>query len=471
MTIACRTAQGGAALLLVMLVILAASSAILVSRFGTVQFEALRASATAESLSEARAALLAYAAAEPELVAGAPVRLPCPDLDGSGGFAPGEAHASACGTAGEAMLGRLPWRTLGLAAIKDASAACLWYAVSGDFKAAGAASAELLNPDTAGDFRVFDAEDGSLLVGSTAGSRPVALVFAAGSPLPGQRRVSAADGGCGTTDDAAQFLDAVALLGVDNAAVSGIPDTLQDFVSGRGADSAITDRLLMIRRSELADIVNGRDDYRMRREALGLAVAACIAEWGRHNGGGASDRRLPWPAPLTMMDYRIDSSYDDTGSTSLAGRLPDRVDDSAAASGNGLSDVLGSCDSLAVPAWTSAMRMQWQQWKDHFFYVVAESHAPGAAIPSTCSNCLTVNGAAQYAAVVLFAGPVLPAQSRTAPPLDADSKRDVLNYLEGRNASAFPYTSGTRDLESRAPTSAFNDLLFCIDTDLNVASC
>ena len=466
-----RAAQSGAALLLVMLVILAASSAILVARFGTAQFEALRVSATAEALSDARAALLAYAAAEPELVAGAPVRLPCPDLHGAGGFAPGEAHTSACGAVGESMLGRLPWRTLGLAAVKDASAACLWYAVSGDFKAAGTANAELLNPDTAGDFRVFDAADGSLLAGSTAASRPVALVFAAGSPLPGQRRMSAGDGGCGTTDDAAQFLDAVALLGIDNAAVSGVPDTLQDFVSGRGADSGVTDRLLMIRRSELADIVNRRGDYRSRREALGLAVTACLAEWAKHNGGGANDRRLPWPAPLTMTDYRLGSGYDDAGSTNLAGRLPDRVDDSAAASGNALSDVLSACDSVAVPAWTPAMQTQWRHWKDHFFYVVAESYAPGAAVPSTCSNCLTINGAAQYAAVVLFAGQVLSMQTRTAPPLDADAKRDVGNYLEGRNALAFPHTGGTRDLESRASTSAFNDLLFCIDTDLNVASC
>ncbi len=471
MIASCRTTQKGAALLLVMLVILAASSAILVSRFGTAQFEARRAVATADALSEARAALLAYAAAEPELVAGAPARLPCPDLDGTGGFAPGEAHTSACGAVGESMLGRLPWRTLGVAALKDASAACLWYAVSGDFKSAGTSSAELLNPDTTGDFRVFDAADGNLLAGATAASRPVALLFAAGPPLPGQRRLSAGDGGCGTTDDAAQFLDAVAALGIDNAAVSGVPDTLQDFVSGRGADSGISDRLLMIRRSELADIVNRRDDYRSRREALGLAVTACLAEWGRHNGGGANDRRLPWPAPLTLTDYRVDSGYDDTGSIDLGGRLPDRVDDSAAASGNALNDVLSACDSVAVPAWTPAMQTQWQQWKDHFFYVVAESHAPGAAVPSTCGNCLTINGAAQYAAVVLFAGPALAAQTRTAPPLDVDSKRDVGNYLEGRNALAFPYVSGTRDLESSASTSAFNDLLFCVDTNLNVARC
>jgi len=466
-----RTAQNGAALLLVMLVILAASSAILVTRFSSAQFEAHRASATADMLSEARAALLAYAAAEPELVAGAPVRLPCPDLDGTGGFAPGEAHTSACGAVGESMLGRLPWRTLGLARLKDASAACLWYAVSGDFKSAGASSAELLNPDTAGDFRVFDAADGSLLAGATAASRPVALLIAAGAPLSGQRRLSAGDGGCGSTDDAAQFLDAVAALGIDNAALSGVPDTLQDFVSGRGADSGISDRLLLIRRSELADIVNRRDDYQSRREALGLAVTACLADWGKHNGGGANDRRLPWPAPLTLPDYRADSGYDDTGSTDLAGRLPDRVDDSAAASGNGLSDVLSACDGTAVPAWTPAMQTQWQHWKDHFFYVVAESHAPGATVPSTCSNCLTVNGAAQYAAVVLFAGPVLSAQARTAPPHDVDSKRDVGNYLEGRNALAFPYVSGTRDLESGASTPAFNDLLFCVDTNLNVARC
>ncbi|MEO1244431.1 MAG: hypothetical protein AAFX56_02010 [Pseudomonadota bacterium] len=464
-------AQRGAALLLIMLVILAAASAILVNRFNAARLVSLKLTASAEVLSEARSALLAYAAVQPELVPGAPVRLPCPDLDASGGFADGEAHSSACGAAGESMLGRLPWRTLGLEVLKDSSSACLWYAVSGDFKAAGAQSAALLNPDTAGQFRLYNSENGALLAGDLAENRPVALVFAPGAALPGQQRVTSGTESCGSTYDASEFLDAVAAYGIDNASLSGVPDTLQDFATALSVRSDLSDRVLVIKQSDIADIVNNRHDYKAVREALGLAVTSCLAEYGKHNAAGPGDRRLPWPAPLSLADYRSTANYDDVAGAGLAGRLPDRVDDSAAASGNAIDEILSACDAGAVPAWNSAMRNQWQQWKDHFFYVVAESFAPGAAIPSTCPNCLTVNGAGNYAAVVVFAGSALPSQRRTAPPLDPDSKQQVSNYLEGRNVLAFPHASGVLDLQSALPSAGFNDLLFCVDAGLTATIC
>ena len=74
------------------------------------------------------------------------------------------------------------------------------------------------------------------------------------------------------------------------------------------------------------------------------------------------------------------------------------------------------------------------------FYAVAESHLPTAAVPSNCSNCLTVNGAGQYAAVLLFSGQRMAAlaQVRNAPPTDADTKQNTANYLEGNNAANIP---------------------------------
>ena len=119
------------------------------------------------------------------------------------------------------------------------------------------------------------------------------------------------------------------------------------------------------------------------------------------------------------------------------------------------------------------MLATWRDWKDHFFYAVAESYSPAASVPTNCTSCLTVNGVGQYAAVVLFANARLPAlmQVRNAPPIDTDTKGDSANYVEDRNATNIPYTSGSVDFRSQTATASFNDLLFCIDESLNVSEC
>lgn len=464
-----RHRQSGAALLIMMLVVLAASTAILVNRLGNANLGSAKTAKTVAALGAARAALLAYAATEPDRVPGAPVRLPCPDIDGTGGFADGEAHDTSCGAAGVNVIGRLPWRTLGMDPKKDAGAACLWYAVSGDYKAATGADAELLNPDTAGQFRVFDADTGALVNGASPEERPVAVVFAPGEAIGGQVRSAADVTGCSATFDPAQYLDAA--LGIDNAALAGTPDGLDDLALAAVASPAHNDRAVFIRQDDLAAAVNLRHDYDDTMHDLGLAVSACIAEYARNNSGGATDYRLPWPAPIALPDYRSPGSYDDVNSVALAGRVPDLVDDSTAEIGNALGAVLSSCDVAAVPSWTTEMQDRWANWKDHFFYVVSPSFAPMASVPTGCIDCISVNGGGQNAAVVLFAGPALAGQTRTMPPNDPDTRQDITNYLEGLNAAAFPFSAGPLDLASALPTAAFNDRLFCIAADLAVSEC
>ena len=207
--------------------------------------------------------------------------------------------------------------------------------------------------------------------------------------------------------------------------------------------------------------------------ALGLAVALCVAEYARTNPGGSDDFRMPWPSPNALADYRPDGAYDDSGTFGLAGRLPDVVDDSSAATGNAIARVLTDCDTVAVPEWSPQMLARWRHWKDHFFYVIAEDFAPSAPVPTVCNACLTVNGAGAYAAVLLFADTRLDGlgQVRDAPPIDADTRDDVANYLEGANPGAFPLVGGSADLASQAASATFNDVLFCIDGALGVSEC
>jgi hypothetical protein len=80
-------------------------------------------------LRQAKEALIGFAATYAETHPGQPQGyLPCPDHDGDGSADP------ACSCSGYSVIGRLPWKTLGLPPLRDGSGECLWYAVSGNYK-------------------------------------------------------------------------------------------------------------------------------------------------------------------------------------------------------------------------------------------------------------------------------------------------------------------------------------------------
>lgn len=466
--------QTGAALLLMMLMVLVSVTAILASRVNNTEARIRQGGQTRVALAKARQALLDYAIVQQDLFPGRSTRLPCPDIDATGTTLEGEAHATACGATGVSMLGRLPWRTLGVSALRDSTSECLWYAVSGSWKDAGVNTAALINPDTNGQFQLVSLESGNLLEGTSPEDRPVAIVLAANAPLPGQARSAGSAGDhCDQSFVADDFLDDDTNLGISNALMTGSADTIDVFAVAERYAETHNDHAAIISRADLERGIAGRQDFDTAMRDLGLAVTRCVADYARKNPGGVNDRRMPFPAPLSLADYRPDASYDDADSGTLAGRLPNTVDTSNALTGNAITGMLLACDSAAVPEWDGRMLGKWQNWKDHFFYVVAESHAPGATVPSSCSSCLTVNGAGQYAAVVLFANSRLSSigQVRDAPPIDADTRSDPGNYLEGSNPTHFPLPAGTADFTSQAAGNTFNDRLFCVDSALSVTEC
>lgn len=466
--------QTGAALLLMMLVVIVGAAAVLVTKLNRNAAQIAASSRTVDALAEARDALLGFALSYPDRMPGESVQLPCPDLDDTGGTLAGESHTASCGAPGVSMLGRLPWKTLGIAAPTDAANECLWYVVSGEHKSAGAATAPMINPDSNGQLTLYQAETGGLIAGSRPEDRLVAMVFAAGPIRPGQNRQAVSQPGQQCSDDfsAAAFLDFDPGTGISNASQPGGAG-IDAFVRAAGAAVSINDRVMMITRKDLADGVYQRHDHESRMRNLAAAIAACVANYGASNPGGPDDRRLPWPAAVPMADYRQDSQYDDVAGGPLSGRLADIADDSNAATGNSILRVLSDCDSAAVPGWSPDLFALWQNWKDHFFYYVSSSFSPVSATPNSCIDCVTVNGGAQVAAVVIYAHRRLDTllQRRNAPPLDTDTRDDIGNYLESANSLNHPYLAGSVDLESRAPDGGFNDILYCIDTTLGVAAC
>ena len=457
-----------------MLVVLVAATAVLVTRLNMNEARARQQTDAQDILTNARRALLDYALLNPDMSPGESARLPCPDIDGSGGWLEGEAHSTACGATGETVMGRLPWRTLGMAPPRDAGGACLWYVVSGSHKDADTASAAMLNDDSSGQLQLWGIEAARVITGATPEDRAAALIIAPMHALGSQDRSAPASGEqCSSGFVASEFLDVDGGSGISNATLSGSADVIDIFAVAAGFDDSHNDRIAAVSRADMAGAMTGRHDHLAQMRSLGLAASACIANYANTNPGGANDRRMPWPAPMRLTDYRVDAQYDDADIGLLSGRLPDSVDDSNASTGNPVARVLSDCDPVAVPEWTPEMLELWRNWKDHFFYAVGESFAPGAPLPSVCTTCLTVNSAGPYAAVLLFSGTRLAAlgQTRTAPPIDTDSKDDSGNYLEGSNTGNVPYASGPVDFTSQAASGTFNDLLFCVDPALNVSEC
>jgi len=464
--------QRGAALILLMLIVIVASTTVLLANVNRDDVRTRRMSDTQALLAEAKQALLQYAVLNPDMNPGRSFSLPCPDIDASGGLPEGVAHTSNCGVQGASVIGRLPWRTLGIAAPRDGASECLWYVVSGSFKDADAATETMINSDTNGQLQLVSLDSGTVLEGVQPQDRPAAMVIAAMQPVAGQTRPATVAGSqCSPGFLPADFLDSDS--GISNATISGVADGVDAFATYSGIEASHNDRIITVSRAEIAARIAGRPDFDSDMRDLGLAIAACVANYATTNPGGANDRRLPWPAGVALADYRDDTDYDDLDNSMFSGRVPDIADDSNAATGNAVGRVLTDCDPLQVPQWSPAMHSLWQDWKDHFFYAVAESHLPTAAVPSSCSNCLSVNGAGQYAALVLFSGQRLDTlgQVRNAPPTDADTKRDVVNFLEGSNAASIPGPGASLDYSSQPVSTTFNDRIFCIDDNLVVSEC
>ncbi len=171
------------------------------------QWQSLRSQHTQQGLAQAKQALLAYATqplgtTQCQLNCPRPGDLPCPDLNNDG------VAESSC-TSASARLGRLPWRTLGLGDIRDASGERYWYALSNRYK--NNPRVLPLNVDSAGEISLRQAD---FLADATQGQGVAAVVIAPMFPL--QRE----DGVQQTRDDSTihqpnAYLDR--LKGEDNA--------------------------------------------------------------------------------------------------------------------------------------------------------------------------------------------------------------------------------------------------------------
>jgi hypothetical protein len=366
-----------------------------------------RAALTDHALATAREALVAHATARPLDEVVGPGYLPCPDLDDDGWAEP--TCGSLTGETGQwQRLGRLPWKTLGLPDLRDASGERLWYAVSSKHK--GLLNCTVspacldMGPEAAlGTITVRDAF-GTVLHDGTSSSPyepgrggAVAVVIAPGPPLArwtGNGPASAmqsrtcdggrcnASGRCLTEPptltpkcDPVNYLDRApgpAFSDEDNARFTdrndsaGRPSNRDGFVPGpvAGHDGTrwVNDRVAAVSYDDLMPRV-------MRRVAQ--EVALCLRAYAAR---GENRGRLPWAAPLCRAHHPDAAVRGSDAHGVRFGRVPDTPFLATVAAsgatmlarwepGCRIADAAGNTAGTAGPAW-------WSAWKRHVFYAL-----------------------------------------------------------------------------------------------------
>lgn len=337
--------QKGAIMLLFMIIVLMLGIALLSS---LPVAKTLRDRQTLEALGEARDALIGRAVQD----ANRPGSLPCPDTDGDG------SAEIFSGIGCPAYIGRLPWKTLDLPDLRDASGERLWYALSPAFR--DHPTAEPINSDTKGTLAVY-APDGITLLKSNA----AAVIFSPGSAIGRQIRDSAT-AACSATGTsiarnlcADNYLDQLNCPGpncLNNASASG------PFVSGPIVDAngltVINDNLIVIRPSDIFPPVE-------------KMVAKMLAAWLR-TYYVANGNHYPHPSKFDACSGSSCIGDD----TACRGRFP------ATAAPSDLA-------FTGLPSWFAP-----NQWYIEIYYSVgaAALNSPGSLSPPVCNERLTVSG-------------------------------------------------------------------------------
>ncbi|MCK5524278.1 MAG: hypothetical protein KAI83_14190 [Thiomargarita sp.] len=216
--------QSGVALIALLAIFMLSATGILLYRLNNrTDFMLENQAQTAQALAKAKEALIGHAATYAETHPGQPQGyLPCPDNNGDG------IAGSTCSTTGNSVIGRFPWKTLGLPPLRDGSGECLWYAVSGSYKCN---PKKILTSDSDGLFTVEDSA-GNTIAGKgeedeeKSYHRAIAIVFAPGRIINGQVRSVTGDTPCGENVQIDDYLDR---LEIDKNGDNVIDYTIRNF--------------------------------------------------------------------------------------------------------------------------------------------------------------------------------------------------------------------------------------------------
>lgn len=447
--------QQGAALLIFFLLLAMVGLGYLVSSLSPESVEVRRAQKNQEVLLQAREALIGYAMQyrEQQLAQGQPDRvygyLPLPDLGTTRNNNVGCVNegCDAANFAGNALnttvIGRLPWRTLGLEPLRDGDGECLWYAVSGSHQSQQRASPMHWDSLSHLDIVVADGTAALTSVLASAHERPVVIIFSPGPPLPGQDRSPSASDAvtqCGGNYDVANYLDPATAL-----ALGGVTNYLAGTNKASGLTDAVTPKALA-------------PQGKIFDTGSAFIPNACQ---GANCNLVANDTGLSVTGDALFGAIRK-SAFFRADINAMLDRMTFCLRDQAAASGFTPAAIAG----FTPPADKSAGRIP-----DNACYDASQNplgyydhYKEMVFVAKPNSGNFTVNGDANCAGVLLFANQRGSGQSRvTSAQKDAPG-----NYLEGGNLANFtaPGTTFAGDiLFDRVPPQAIGqDITRCIPT-------
>ncbi|MDY6993050.1 MAG: hypothetical protein SVR94_10675 [Pseudomonadota bacterium] len=462
-------ARRGAALILMLLLVVLGAISLLLSELNQTPIHTYRQFKTAQALAQAKAALLGFAATYSETHPGQPQGyLLCPDQDGDGDA---DVLGHDCGQAGTTIMGRFPWKTLGLPPLRDGSGSCLWYVVSGSYKDKSAKN--ILTSDSNGLLIVANAQ-GEIIAGETPQNRAIALIFAPGPPIGRQSRSRTPASNptlCGSdnpTDDINQahnYLEQVHSINNATGQYQGYQlPTAQPtlFVMGprmrathHQAQILFNDSLTFITPADFAPV------YQRMQQWVAQRVYHCLTAYAQNNQG-----HFPWAAPLDNNS----PEYHDAPQHRL-GRIPEAQlvstqESNPSMSTRWLSDPQTEhlASSCGIPQCFNALQSAtcsgfidkagywwwWQQWKELVFFAVNEDYSPQDSQPNTAGQ-LNLAGNPQKV-IVLVAGRTLSTQRRQS----QRDKANINNYLEGGNQHFNP---GVHETFFAHAAGEFNDTL------------
>lgn len=419
---------------------------------------------TGAALTEARDALIGYAARfrEDQLATGTSGLvygyLPLPDLGTSRNNNTGctQEGCDAANFAGNApditTIGRFPWRTLGTGPLRDSHGECLWYAVSGSHQRIQRGSP--MNWDTLSQMDVVVANGTAAMVSaiSSAHDRPIAVIFSPGPPLAGQDRSASATDTvteCGGNYVVSNYLDpslASNLAGVTNYLASSTNSASGDTASANKSFSA-------------GGAVNRRSDG---------ALWAGDCPSGDSSGCSvvANDTGIGVTSELLFRTLR-GSSYFRSDINSMLERMTTCLRDQIAAGTGFTPDALSGFTSPAdkavgrVPGSTCYDDAQnplgyFSHYRDQIF----------VAKPNSGSWTVSIDGANQTScsAAIFFGGQRSSGQLRST----TAERNTPANYLEGSNLTGF-VTTGTPAFAGQgvlaqvsASQAASQDIVRCV---------
>ncbi len=259
----CPHRQRGAALMIMLVIMVVGAATVLVGSLNSSGLRIERDKITADALAQAKEALIGLAVTYIDF----PGSLPCPDTDDDG--------TSDAGGTDECpnYIGRLPWKTLGLADLRDGAGEKLWYTLSRNVRRY--ASVRPLNSDTPGTLDIS---------GTQVANGMMAIVFAPGSTLAGQNRSNTAISGCANNPSrcASNYLEG---RNADPSPGSA-PNT-----NYQSSNTVIpfNDQLISISRDQIFQLV----EKRIAREAK-----ACLDSHATVNAN-----TYPWAAPVEKPNH------------------------------------------------------------------------------------------------------------------------------------------------------------------------